>query len=164
MKTDPRATMLETLRQFLSDLSGGTKSQHHFRDDDYRLAAAALLIHVSTIDGDMNTIERDKLHAVLKYRFGLDDATTAQLIDAAIAADHDAVDLYHFTSLINRSLDGEGRRRMVEMMWEIIYADGPVTEFEENVVWRASDLLGVSSRERIELRRRIATEQPGGDA
>jgi len=151
--------MLNLLKQFLADLSGDAKQQD-FGDDDYRLAAAALLIHVCTIDGDMAVVERDKLQSILKYRFNLDDLATAELIDAAIAADRDAVDLYHFTSLINRALDQEGRRRMVEMMWEIIYADGRVTEFEENVVWRASDLLGISSRERIEIRRRVADEQP----
>ena len=61
-------------------------------------------------------------------------------------------------------MDEAGRRRVVEMMWEIVYVDGRVTEFEENVLWRASDLLGVSSRDRIELRRRIAaevSEKPG---
>lgn len=155
--------MLESLKQFLADLAGEAKQQDHFGDDDYRLAAAALLIHVCSVDGDMSAVERDKLHALLKQRFSLDDRTTAELIDAATAADHEAVDLYHFTSLINRSLDGEGRGRVVEMMWELIYADGRITEFEENVVWRASDLLGVSSRERIEIRHRVAAEQEGPD-
>jgi uncharacterized tellurite resistance protein B-like protein len=42
------------------------------------------------------------------------------------------------------------------MMWELVYADGSVTEFEDNVVWRASDLLGISSRDRIELKHRVA--------
>jgi hypothetical protein len=42
------------------------------------------------------------------------------------------------------------------MMWESAYADRSVNEFEENIIWRAADLLGVSSRRRIELRRRIA--------
>jgi uncharacterized tellurite resistance protein B-like protein len=154
--------MLESLKQFLNDLTGEAKRQEHFRDDDYRLAAAALLIHICSVDGEMSAVERDKLHVVLRDRFRLDDAATAELIDAAAAADQEAVDLYHFTSLINRSLDEEGRRRVVEMMWELIYADGRVTEFEENVVWRASDLLGVSSRERIEIRHRVAAEQ-GGD-
>ena len=42
------------------------------------------------------------------------------------------------------------------MMWQIVYADHQVTEFEDNLIWRAADLLGVSSRERIELRRRVA--------
>jgi uncharacterized tellurite resistance protein B-like protein len=155
--------MLEPLKHFLADLAGGAKQQAHFADDDYRLAAAALLIHVTTVDGDMSTVERDKLRAVLKRRFALDDAATTELIDAAIAADRDAVDLYHFTSLINRALDEEGRLRMVEMMWEMIYADGQVTEFEENVVWRASDLLGISSRSRIEIRHRVAARESGRD-
>jgi uncharacterized tellurite resistance protein B-like protein len=151
--------MLESLKQFLADLAGGTKPQHQFQDGDYRLAAAALLIHVSTIDGEASPAERGKLRSVLKSRFNLDDASTTELIEEAAAVDRDAVDLYHFTSLINRSLDEEGRRRIVEMMWEIIYADGRVTEFEENVIWRASDLLGISSRERIEIGRRIAAER-----
>jgi uncharacterized tellurite resistance protein B-like protein len=42
------------------------------------------------------------------------------------------------------------------MMWELVYADGEVSEFEDNVVWRAADLLGVSSRDRINLKHRVA--------
>jgi uncharacterized tellurite resistance protein B-like protein len=42
------------------------------------------------------------------------------------------------------------------MMWEIVYADGERTEFEDNIVWRVADLLGISSRERIELRQHVA--------
>ena len=78
------------------------------------------------------------------------------LIAQATAAEQEAVDLYHFTSLLNRTLDEEGRRRMVEMMWQMVYADQQVSEFEDNLIWRAADLLGVSSRDRIELRRRVA--------
>jgi uncharacterized tellurite resistance protein B-like protein len=154
--------MLESLRNFLSDLAGGSKQQAGFEEDDYRLAAAALLVHVCTVDGDLSQAERNRLHDVLKYRFDLDEAGTARLIDAAIAADREAVDLYHFTHLINRALDEEGRRRMVEMMWEIVFADGQCDEFEDNIVWRAADLLGISSRDRLELRRRVAAERTGG--
>jgi uncharacterized tellurite resistance protein B-like protein len=158
--------MLNSIKDFLADLAGGSKHQEHFLDDDYRLAAAALLVHVVTIDGDMSDAERRKLFAILRSSFDLDDAATAELVEKASAADREAVDLYHFTSLINRSLDDHGRRRMVEMMWEIIYADGRVTEFEENVLWRASDLLGVSSRDRIALRQRVAAGQarPASDS
>jgi uncharacterized tellurite resistance protein B-like protein len=144
------------LRNFLSDLTAGDKRQEVFAEDDYRLAAAALLVHVCTVDGDISPAERSRLHDVLKHRFDLDEAGTARLIDAAIAADNEAVDLYHFTHLINRSLDEDGRRRMVEMMWEMVFADGQADEFEDNIVWRAADLLGISSRDRIELRRRVS--------
>jgi uncharacterized tellurite resistance protein B-like protein len=62
-----------------------------------------------------------------------------------------------------RSLNDEDRLRIVEMMWELVYADGRVTEFEENVVWRAADLLAISSRDRIELKHRVAGKGPAID-
>ena len=151
--------MLESLKGLFADLTGGAKHPERFADNDYRVAAAALLVHAATIDGTMSPPERAKLHAVLKERFALDDAATDALIDEATRAENDAVDLYHFTSLISRSLDEEGRARVVEMLWQIVYADGQVNEFEDNLVWRAADLLSVSSRERIEIRRRVAGER-----
>jgi uncharacterized tellurite resistance protein B-like protein len=148
--------MLAALKNFLSDLAGGGHHPDRFAENDYRLAAAALLIHAATIDGAMSDSEHAALHKVLKERFELDDAATAELIETATAAENEAVDLYHFTSLLNRSLDDAGRARMVEMIWRIVYADGRSDELEDNLVWRAADLLGVSSRERIALRQRVA--------
>ena len=155
--------MLDTLKTLFSDLAGGAKPQDRFEDNDYRLAAAALLIHVTGVDGAISEAERQKLHAVLKQRFELDEAATEELIDEATVMEGEAVDLYRFTSLLNRALDEEGRRRVVEMMWEIIYADGRVSEFEDNVVWRIADLLHVQSRDRLELRRQIAAGLGGPD-
>jgi uncharacterized tellurite resistance protein B-like protein len=152
--------MFESFKNFISEFVDGQKHPSQFAEDDYRLAAAALLVHAAAIDGEISASERDKLHAVIKQRFKLDDAATDELIDKATAAEHEAVDLYHFTHLLNRVLDEEGRARIIEMMWQIVYADGKRDELEDNLLWRAADLLGVSPRERIELRRRIA----GGDA
>ena len=152
--------MLKEIKSFFADLTGG-KQVAHFEDTDYRLAAAALMVHVATLEGDLSQASREKLHALLKARFELDDALTDELIDVAVAADHEAIDFYHFTSLLNRALNEEGRQRIVEMMWEMAYADVRVSEFEENVMWRVSDLLGVSARERIELPHQVADEQGG---
>ena len=86
---------------------------------------------------------------LVKTRFDLDDETAEQLIEQAAEAENEAVDLFRFTSVLMRKLDEEGRLRFVEMMWQMIYADGRVTEFEENLIWRVADLLGISSRQRI---------------
>jgi uncharacterized tellurite resistance protein B-like protein len=148
--------MFESFRNFVADFVEGDKHPSQFAEDDYRLAAAALLVHAAAVDGEMSQSERDKLHAIVKRRFALDEAATDELIDKATQAEQEAVDLYHFTSLLNRTLDEAGRAKVIEMMWEIVYADGRRDELEDNLLWRAADLLGVSSRERIELRRRIA--------
>ena len=154
--------MLESLKNLISDLTGGDKHPARFEETDYRLAAAALMIHATTIEGPAKPVEQDRLRELLKARFALDDAATEELVEAATRAEHEAVDLYHFTSLINRSLDEEGRRGIVEMMWEVVFADGHVSEFEDNLMWRAADLLGVSSRDRIALRQRVAGERAEG--
>jgi uncharacterized tellurite resistance protein B-like protein len=148
--------MFDSLRNFVAEIVEGTKHPSQFADNDYRLAAVALLVHAAAVDGEMSPRERETLHSLVKRRFTLDDALTNELIDKATAAEHEAVDLYHFTSLLNRVLDEDGRARVIEMMWEIVYADGRRDELEDNLLWRAADLLGVSPRQRIELRQRIA--------
>jgi len=149
--------MLDGLRHFIADVISPTAQEtRSFGDTGYRLAATALLIHVISLDGEPSEVEKRKLHSLLESRFGLDPGTADQLIAAATLVEGEAVDLYHFTSVIMRSVDEEGRLRIIEMMWELVYVDGEVSEFEDNVVWRAADLLGVSSRDRIELKRRIA--------
>ena len=163
--------MFDSFRNFVAEFIEGDKHPSRFEENDYRLAAAALLVHAAAIDGEMSQPERDTLHAVIKQRFNLDDSATDDLVEQATEAEHEAVDLYHFTHLLNRSLDEPGRVRIIEMMWEIVYADGRRDELEDNLLWRAADLLGVSSQERIALRRRIGGEaaaagdpEPGGDA
>jgi uncharacterized tellurite resistance protein B-like protein len=151
--------MLDRFRKFLSEVAEGGKHPAHFDHNDYRLAAAALLVHTAEIDGNMSDAERQKLHLVVQRMFELDEADTVALLSEATEAEHEAIDLYHFTTVINRSLDENGRRRVVEMMWQIVYADGRVSEFESNLIWRAADLLGISSRDRIELGHRVASEQ-----
>ena len=151
--------MLKELSDFFSELTGGDKPVSQFAEGDYRLAAAALLVHVATVDHELTDESRAKLHELLKKRFSLDDAATEELIDAAAVADRDAIDLYHFTSLINRTLDDDGRRRLIEMMWEMAFVDGRVSEFEDNILWRVADLINVPQRERIEIRRRVAGDR-----
>ena len=148
--------MLKDIKQFFSDLLDGDKAQEHFGDNDYRVAAAALLVHVATLDGSPSNGELERLRAILQSRFSLDDDLTDELLAAAQAADRDAVDFYHFTSLLMRTLDESGRLKIVAMMWEMVLADGRVTEFEDNVLWRVADLLGISTRQRIDLRQQIA--------
>jgi len=149
--------MLDGLRQFIADVvSPHAHEDRAFDDNGYRLAATALLIHVISLDGEPTAAEKRKLHSLIESSFGLDRGSADRLIASATLVEGEAVDLYHFTSVIMRQVDEAGRLRIVEMMWELVYADGQVTEFEDNVVWRAADLLGISARDRIDLKHRVA--------
>lgn len=153
--------MFGTFRKLMAEFVDGEKPPHDYGEDDYRLAAATMLVHTAAIDGSISDAERARLHVVLKQRFSLDDAATERLVAEATEADAKAIDLYQFTTKLNRSLDDAGRARLVEMMWQIVFADGGVTEFEDNLIWRAADLLHVSRDERIALRARVAGANKG---
>lgn len=154
--------MFESFKKLIAEWGEAGKHPSRFEPDDYRLTAAALLVHAATIDGALSDAEREKLHALIKQRFKLDDAATDELVTEATAAEQEAIDLYHFTARLNRSLDQAGRARIVEMMWHIVYADGTVSEFEDNLIWRAADLLGVSRDERIALREQVMNSRVDG--
>jgi uncharacterized tellurite resistance protein B-like protein len=93
--------------------------------------------------------------SLIGNRFSLNAELTEELIEAAVAADREAVDFYHFTHLLMRTVDEKGRLRVVEMLWEMAFADGGISEFEDNMLWRVADLLAVSSRDRIALRQQV---------
>lgn len=144
--------MLDALRAFLNEISGAAPRARVFEAADYRLAAAALLVHLASIDGEFGAGEKSLLQRLVETRFGLDSATARELIDTAAESEREAVDLYRFTNVLKRTLDEEGRRQVIGMLWEMAYADGEIHEFEENVVWRVAELLGVSTRDRVALR------------
>lgn len=122
---------------------------------DHRLAVAAILVHIIAVDGVVTEDERARLRQCLAAHYGLSREETEKLITEATRRDENAVDLYGFTSVLKRELDEDGRREAIALMWEMVYADGEVSEFEDNVVWRVAELIGVSTRERVEIRQRI---------
>ena len=152
--------MLKAFKHFIQELALGESDRIKFAEDDKRLAAAALLFHLIDIDGVIEERESRKLREILKDHFQLNDEETTELIKAAKRKDGEAVDLYGFTSVLKRSTDEQERLNIVEMMWEIVYADGQVHEFEDNTIWRVAELLGVSTRDRMLLRRKVASHAP----
>src|SRR5215472_9129236 len=86
-------SMFETFKSFISDFVEGEKHPSQFADNDYRLAAAALLVHAAAIDGEMSQRERDKLRSVTKQRFALNNQPTDELITKATEAEHKSVAL-----------------------------------------------------------------------
>jgi uncharacterized tellurite resistance protein B-like protein len=152
--------MFDALKSFIAEVSRSEQTGKRFDEDDYRLAAAALLIHVAGVDGATDPAERARLRAIIEERFGLDPSASAELVEKAEQSDRDAVDFYQFTSVLKRTLDDDGRLRIVDMMWDIAFADGAIHEFEENTIWRVAELLGVSTRDRVLSRQRVAREAP----
>ena len=153
--------MFDALRNLFGTLSADDDAQLSLGEEELRICSAALMVRAAMVDGDFAEEERVRLQQILQEKYGLSGPDTLLLIAAAEEREHEAVDLYGFTSVLARHLDQEGRQKIVEMLWEIAFADGHLHEFESNVVWRVSELLGVSARDRIRLRKLVEARQQG---
>jgi len=154
-----RYAMFESIKTLIPALFESARPRTAAEGYGSWLATAALLTRVATVHDEMSTGRREKLYTILKSAFQLDDLAAAQLVDQSAEVARNAVDLYRFTRKLREVLDDQGCYETVRMMWEIVYADGKPNEFEANIIWRAADLLGVSSRQRVALRQLVLADQ-----
>ena len=145
--------MLDRFRTFVRDLIDGSGDEPVPHSP--KLAAAALMYHVIQADGMLRPVERQRFADVLAEEHDLDETELKALMEAAREADGQAVDLYRFTSVLMDEMAEEKRVGFIEILWEMVYADGYRHELEDNVVWRISELLGVSGRDRVLMRQRV---------
>lgn len=131
------------------------QSTHPTSAIDKNLAAAALMVHVIAADGEITGDEETRLMQILREHYSVTDAEAQTLANAAKLAQNDAIDMYRFTSILKEEMDESERRALIEDLWEMVYADGQIHEFEDNVVWRVAELIGIQSRERMLLKQRV---------
>ena len=152
--------MFERLVEFLKGLPAGASGTSPDREDDPRVAAAALMFHVMNADGVRHDAEWERLTELLSESYALTGDELEALSEAGEKADREAIDLYAFTSVLKRHLDEEGRIEFIRVMWEIVYADGELHELEDNTLWRVTELIGVDRRERVLARQDAARGSP----
>lgn len=146
--------MFDRFITFLKDLPGAGSARKRGDPDDPRLAAAALMVHVMEADGVEEDAERATLREALTRAYGLTGRELDQFVARAEEQVHQSVDLYAFTSVLKRHLDEKARIEFIGIMWEIVFADGEMSELEDNIVWRIAELIGVDRRDRVAMRQK----------
>ena len=120
-----------------------------------RLATAALLFEMLRADTEDHPDERGVIEQTLQTRFGLTVDETRELTSLADQEAAEAVSLYQFTGLINENFTVEQKVHVVEMLWQVAYADGRLDPYEEALVRKIADLIYVSHRDFIQAKHRV---------
>lgn len=155
--------MFERLISFLKQLPGASGGPERPKEEDPRLAAAALLFYVIDADGVRLDVERQALRDAWTRAHGLSGRELDVFLEEAEAMQRRSVDLYAFTSVLKRHLDETARIEFIGLMWEIVFADGEMSELEDNIVWRVAELIGVERRDRIAMRQRVDPSREDGN-
>ena len=151
--------MLQRLMAFISALPGEGSDRSNTGAGDPRVAAAALMFHIIDADGVREDEEWQRLRDMLSNSYSVEGKELDDIVAKGEAADRDAVDLFAFTSVLNRQLDETAKIEFIGVLWEMVYADGEMHELEDNIVWRVAELIGVAPRDRVTMRQRVRDEQ-----
>ena len=122
--------------------------------EERQLAAAALMVEAATLDDSFEAAERARIATLVQRHFGLGRAEADDLVAEAERAASASVELHGFTRAIKDGFDQAERVELIEMLWEVAYADGQLHDYEASLLRRIAGLLYVSDRESGEARKR----------
>ncbi|HKY94579.1 MAG TPA: TerB family tellurite resistance protein [Kiloniellales bacterium] len=120
-----------------------------------RLAVAALLVEAALMHAGFSEIERSTIERLLAERFQLDPAETRRLVESARVEAERSAQLFGFTSQVVRAFEEAERIELIEMLWEVAYADGRLDAHEDSLLRRVAGLIHVPDRARGEARLRV---------
>jgi uncharacterized tellurite resistance protein B-like protein len=154
--------MMDRLFAWLKD--GESELPHG--GDELQLAVAALLLEAAVVvDGDFDSHEREIVRRLLQRCFSLSPDDAQLLIAAAERRVEMSAQLFGFTSTVNSRVSRERKIEIIEMLWEVAYADGVLDPLEDTLLRRIAGLIDVSDHERGEAKRRVLQRlgmQPAG--
>ena len=119
------------------------------------LAAAALMVEAARLDENFDADEREAVGRLARRHFGLTEGEADTLIEAAESAHDEANQLLRFTRVVKDAFSAEERVELIEMRWEVAYADGVLHDYEANLLRRVAGLIYVSDRDRGAARKRV---------
>lgn len=148
--------MIERFKQFFEKhLSPAVGDDEVADEARLQLATTALLVEMTRADGEIREGEQEAVARAIRTAFNVDEERTAELIQLAETEIADATCYHQFTSLINKGFSKEQKAQVVEMLWEVAFADAEMEKYEEHLLRRLSDLLYVPHSEFIQSKLRV---------
>lgn len=121
------------------------------------LATAVLLVEASRADFDQDLQEQQRIRELLLEHLSLPEKEVDTLIENAHEEADQLVSLQHITRFMNEQMDQQEKVRVIELMWQVVYADGEKHHYEEHLLRQVAELLYVSHGDFIQARHQAET-------
>ena len=140
--------LFDRLLAFLATPPAATPSTTAAPFPRRQVAAVALLVELAQSDRHVATAELAAVERIVRQRFGLDAGTASRLIAAARRELDAALEDWVFANAVREGFTADERADIVELLWEVVYADGRPARLEESLMRRLASQLGIGEVER----------------
>jgi len=147
--------MLRRLQTFFDRLEAPEATSEADRAEDLKLAAAALLVEQARMDATIEAVEHARIVELVRWRFKLSEEEAADLVEAAESLTDGPAQWYGLTAKIKSAFNADERIQMIEMLWDVAYADGKLDDMEANLIRRIAGLLYVDDRDSGRAHKRV---------
>ena len=146
--------MIDLVKRFFSQGVPASPREGDAAGHDVRVATCALFLEMAAIDGEFSGPEKEKILAVLRREFGLDDDCARALMEEAEKERAGSIDLWRFAELINKNYTVAEKERVIETIWKIAFIDGTLHSHEDYLMHKLGTLLRLSHGRLIDLKLR----------
>jgi uncharacterized tellurite resistance protein B-like protein len=148
--------MIDLVKKFFhKNAKASAKNEKEDVSHDIRIATCALLLEMSSIDGEFDESERNDIISTLKNDYELTDEHAEALLEASDEQLENSTDLWRFARLINQNYSIEEKERVIEMIWSVAYADGNINKHEDYLVHKLAKLLRLTHKQLIDAKLKI---------
>ena len=145
--------MIEALKDFFkAKTQGGPEVAAEAHEKAVRLAAGVLLFEIVRADRKVEDGERTVMRTALQSTFDLTAAETSEIMELSEAQSRNATSLFEFTSVIDAQFSGDQKKRIVELLWLVAFADGRKDPEEEHLIRKIAGLLHVAHPDFIDAK------------
>ena len=149
--------MLKSLKEFFErSVQGGDDRTEAGFDNRIELSAAVLMVEISLADSSIDDDELTTIKNSLAGKFHIAAAQVDELIDLARREVDLAVSLHEFTRLLNDKLSAAEKIQLIELLWQVAFADAVLDKYEEYYIRKIADLLYISHKDYIMTKHRVA--------
>ena len=149
--------MLKSLKVFFErSIQDSADQGMSVLDNRVELAAAVLMIEISLADSSIDNAELAVIKKALIAHFNIGADQVDELIDLARREVDLAVSLHDFTRMLNDSMDASEKIQVIELLWQVAFADAVLDKYEEYYIRKIADLLYISHKDYIRTKHRVA--------
>jgi uncharacterized tellurite resistance protein B-like protein len=144
------------LKNFFSEKNGLNRDSGDLNSQKMlQVAATAILIEVAKSDSDFSEVEFQLIKKILQQKFSLTGEEIQQIIKTAELEREQSSDLYRFTNVINQKFNKDEKMSLMEMIWQVVYADGVLDKYEDYLAHKFATLLRLNHQELITAKLKV---------
>lgn len=148
--------MLNRLKNLLVQPAESTVEKRNSMD--MTLAVCVLLLEIARVDDEFTDEERKHVISTLRQQFSMTAQEANELITSATESREDSLDLWKFSNRVNEVFSREQKRKIMESVWRVIYADGTLNPHEDYFVHKLTRLFNLTHSEMITAKLSVLKE------